>query len=188
VVLIQIGANDLPGKGPERETIPGPVPDPLPTEGLGSQALDWFRLNITRFVEESRAMKALPLLATQPERHEFEAYSATPLCRNRRYAQAIRAVAADLHVPLLELDRYSLDLYARFGVMGAQAMHYIKPEGDVDHSHFNAMGASIYAEKVAEFLIDQVPVLATAYRKPATPTVAHLKPNHTVMESIIGKA
>src|SRR5262245_60447057 len=47
-VLIQFGHNDMPGKGPERET----------------DAKTTFRENLARYVDEARAIGATPILVT----------------------------------------------------------------------------------------------------------------------------
>jgi lysophospholipase L1-like esterase len=54
-MLIQFGHNDMPGKGPERET------DPKTT----------YRENLSRFVDEARAAGAQPILVTSIPRRNF---------------------------------------------------------------------------------------------------------------------
>lgn len=188
VVLIHIGANDIPGKRIERETLPGVVPAVLPASGLGASPLDWYRLNLKRFIDGSRTMGARAVLATQMERHEFESFSATPICRNKLYAQAVREVARELETPLIDLQAYSLELFTRYGVLGTQTMHHVRPDGEIDHSHFNPFGASIYAERVAGELIALFPELAAADCRPTPGGESRLVADHSVTEAVVGKA
>ena len=55
-ILIQFGHNDMPGKGPKRET------DPATT----------FPQNLTRFIEEARSIGAKPILVTSLARRVFD--------------------------------------------------------------------------------------------------------------------
>src|SRR5438067_799223 len=55
-VLIQFGHNDMPGKGPARET------DPNTT----------YRENMARYVDEARAVGAVPILVTSMARRTFD--------------------------------------------------------------------------------------------------------------------
>src|ERR1035441_4427656 len=50
-ILIQFGHNDVPGKGPDRETDPGTT----------------YRENLARYVDEARAAGAIPVLITSIE-------------------------------------------------------------------------------------------------------------------------
>lgn len=188
VVVIQLGANDIPGKRPERETLPGPVPEVWPDTGLGSRALDWYRLNLARYVAEARGIGAQAVLVASPERHEFQQASSTPTCRNRLYAQAVREVASELRVPLVDLNRYSLELFERYGVMGSLAMHVARDDGSYDHSHYNRLGASIYAEHIAGVLAEACPVLREAYHPSTLQSESRLVMDRRVMDAVVGKA
>src|SRR6266511_2389562 len=86
-VLIQFGHNDNPGKGPERET------DPETT----------YRANLTRYVDESRAAGATPILVTSIVRRNFDASGKIKRDRNVPYVEAVRRLAAEKNVPLIDL-------------------------------------------------------------------------------------
>src|SRR5262245_33600096 len=55
-ILIQFGHNDVPGKGPDRET----------------DAATTYRANLARYIDEARAVGAKPVLVTSIVRRNFE--------------------------------------------------------------------------------------------------------------------
>ncbi|WP_434989618.1 rhamnogalacturonan acetylesterase [Xanthomonas melonis] len=96
VVLIQFGHNDQPGK-------PGRSTD-LATE---------FPANLRRYVAEARAAGAVPVLVTPLTRRQFE--RGQLLDDLGPWAQATRAVARDLQVPLVDLHARSRALVQGMG-------------------------------------------------------------------------
>ncbi|WP_372361879.1 rhamnogalacturonan acetylesterase [Xanthomonas sp. NCPPB 1325] len=88
VVLIQFGHNDQPGK-------PGRSTD-LATE---------FPANLRRYVAEARAAGAVPVLVTPLTRRQFE--RGQLLDDLAPWAQATRAVARELQVPVIDLHARS---------------------------------------------------------------------------------
>ncbi|KLD69409.1 rhamnogalacturonan acetylesterase [Xanthomonas pisi] len=96
VVLIQFGHNDQPGK-------PGRSTD-LATE---------FPANLRRYVAEARAAGAVPVLVTPLTRRQFEAGQLVDDLGP--WAQATRAVARELQVPLVDLHARSRALVQGMG-------------------------------------------------------------------------
>ncbi|MBB3825268.1 rhamnogalacturonan acetylesterase [Xanthomonas arboricola] len=96
VVLIQFGHNDQPGK-------PGRSTD-LATE---------FPANLRRYVAEARAAGAVPVLVTPLTRRQFE--RGQLLDDLAPWAQATRAVARDLQVPVVDLHARSRALVQGMG-------------------------------------------------------------------------
>ncbi|MBB4100203.1 rhamnogalacturonan acetylesterase [Sphingomonas kyeonggiensis] len=95
-VLIQFGHNDQPGK-------PGRSTD-LATE---------FPANLKRYVEEVRAAGAEPILLTPLTRRQFRQGR---LDRDLdAWADAIRKVAAEMQVPLVDLNKRSADAVEALG-------------------------------------------------------------------------
>src|SRR6478609_8036951 len=84
--LIQFGHNDEPGKGPERET------DPKTT---------YFQ-NMARYVDETRAMGATPVLVTSLVRRTFDP-SGKIRSSQTAYVEAVRRLSAEKLVPLVDL-------------------------------------------------------------------------------------
>ena len=140
--LIQFGHNDEPGKGPERET------DPATT----------YRAYLSRYIADARAIGAKPVLVTSLSRRTFKAgklYSTlTP------YVNAVRALAAEQRVPLIDLHARS---FALAETMGEDAWAEYSPRdaaGAVDRTHLNAKGGFLVAPLVVADLRRIVPELA----------------------------
>ncbi len=149
-VLIQFGHNDQPGKGPERET----------------DAATSFRRNLERFVDEARAIGARPVLVTPLTRRNFnaagriesggsEAHDDARAGLRRAndlsdYAAAVRAVASEKKVPLIDLNARSIDQMNRLGPRAAAVFHARGREpGKPDTTHLSPEGAEKTAALVA---------------------------------------
>ena len=147
VILIQFGHNDQPGKGPERET------DPATT----------YREFLARYVDEARAIGARPILVTSLTRRHF-----TPEGKIRSdlgpYADAVKAVAAEKKVPVIDLYARSIELLERLGPQ-ASAEFDPKPKEDSkaaapDRTHLSPKGSAVFGTLVADELMKAEPALA----------------------------
>lgn len=111
-VLIQFGHNDQPGK-------PGRSTD-LVTE---------FPVNIARYVTETRAKAATPVLVTPLARRQFKAgkldNDLVP------WADAIRKIAADTSTPLLDLNADSAAALQALGPVLAARFAQLPPSPEV---------------------------------------------------------
>jgi hypothetical protein len=85
--VIQLSQRSVAGKGPERET------DPATT----------FRANMERYVEETRAMGATPVLVTSIVRRLFDGEGRFRPDTLVPYAEAVRRLAAEREVALIDL-------------------------------------------------------------------------------------
>lgn len=111
-VLIQFGHNDQPGK-------PGRSTD-LATE---------FPANLKRYVEETRAAGAEPILLTPLTRRQFKDGK---LDRDLEpWAAAIRKVAAEMRVPLVDLNKRSADAVEALGPSMANRFAQLAPAREV---------------------------------------------------------
>lgn len=138
-VLIQFGHNDQPGKGPNRET------DPNTT----------YQENLSRFVDEARAIGAEPVLITSMARRTFDngkiRYDLEP------YADAVKKVAKAKKVPLVDLHAHSIALLEKLGPEGTKAFDPVTKEGRPDHTHLSPKGGEVMAQIVAEELVKVLP-------------------------------
>jgi len=141
VVFIQFGHNDVPGKPETHYTDPG-----VPTD----ETTHFFRNNIRTYVRDTRErLGALPILVTPMERRVFD--DGKIRRTNEPYAVAMRAVAAELGVHVVDLNAMSIEMYERlYAEVGADAGKDLHIEGD--NTHFNAVGARLYAAEVAKNL------------------------------------
>ena len=123
-VLIQFGHNDShePGR-------------PESTDAAGD-----YRDYLRRYVDESRAAGATPILVTPMHRRTFGA-DGTLADTLRPYADAMEAVAAEENVALIDLHAASGELFARLGDEASAEMAH-EPG---DRTHFNEKGAKVMA-------------------------------------------
>lgn len=115
-----------------------------------------FLRNLLRFIRETRAKGATPILATSVARRQWDEqgrFVEPP----SEYVIVTREVAARENVPLLELRRATVKLERDLGVEGSRALHLhlppgrydSYPNGAKDDTHYNAHGATLVAELVA---------------------------------------
>jgi lysophospholipase L1-like esterase len=140
-VVIQFGHNDMPGKRPTRET----------------DAATTYRANLTRYIEEARAIGARPILVTSVVRRNFKDGKLVDLLAD--YAAAARAVATQQRVPLIDLHARSLAAVERLGPEGCAEFGPMK-DGKRDSTHFSPAGAAWAAGLVAEELRRVSPEMA----------------------------
>lgn len=149
-VLIQFGHNDQPGKGPERET------DPETT----------YRANLIRYVEEARAAGAKPVLVTSLVRRTFQPDKQHLRVDLEPYVAAMKKVAQEKQVPLVDLHARSHELIEKLGPEGVKEM---EPEGKEpgthDGTHLNERGGEIIAPLVADELRKVAPELGAHLSK-----------------------
>jgi pectinesterase len=145
--LVQFGHNDEPGKGPERET------DPKTT----------YRAFMARYVDESRAIGATPILVTSLVRRIYNP-DGTIKTSQTAYVEAVRALAVEKHVSLVDLHAISL---ADAENAGDEVWADLSPrddKGEVDRTHLNAKGSDVVGRMVADALRQSVPELAAFFR------------------------
>jgi lysophospholipase L1-like esterase len=143
--LIQFGHNDEPGKGPERET------DPRTT----------YRVNMARYVDEARSAGGTPVLITSLVRRLFNP-DGTIRTTQTAYVEAVRGLAAEKKVPLIDLHAISR---ADAEHAGDEVWADLSPRddlGQIDRTHLNAKGSEVVGRMVADALRVAVPALAPA--------------------------
>jgi lysophospholipase L1-like esterase len=145
--LIQFGHNDEPGKGPERET------DPKTT----------YRANMARYVDDVRGIGATPILVTSLVRRLYKE-DGTIRTTQTPYVEAVRALAVEKKVPLVDLHAISL---ADAENAGDDVWADLSPrdeQGQVDRTHLNAKGSEVVGRMVVEALRASVRELAPRLR------------------------
>lgn len=114
-----------------------------------------FKANLVRYVAETRAQKALPVLITPVARRKFDAAGKVE-GTHTVYSEIVRVTAAEQKVPLIDLDRESQALLQQFGVENSKLLfnqlapgeHPNYPDGKEDNTHFNELGARKMAQLV----------------------------------------
>ncbi|WP_028810160.1 rhamnogalacturonan acetylesterase [Streptomyces sp. 351MFTsu5.1] len=135
VLLVQFGHNDEKSEDPTRYTEPW------------STYQEYLRL----YVEAARARGARPVLATSVERRKFDA-SGNAVPTHKEYPAAVRALAAEEGVALLDIQALSLALWQRLGVEETKR-YFNWTATEQDNTHFNPPGAIAVARLVAGELL-----------------------------------
>ncbi len=145
LLLIQFGHNDEKTDDPARGT------DPYTT----------YQDCLRRYIAEARARRARPVLLTPVERRRF-AEDGTARPTHGDYPAAMRALAAEERVPLLDLQARTLARWQELGPDGTEAyFNWLEPgespnypDGRQDNTHFRPAGAIEVARMTARALLD----------------------------------
>jgi lysophospholipase L1-like esterase len=148
-LLIQFGHND------QKET----------GEGVGP--FTSYKSSLRRFIVEARKKGAQPVLVTSMLRRRFD-QSGRIIDTLAPYPEAMRKVAAEEKVPLIDLNAMSRTLFEAMGPEGSKRAFVHYPAGTFpgqreelkDDSHFSAYGAYQLAKCVVEGIKKEVPSLA----------------------------
>ena len=136
-VFIEFGHNDEKIEDPKRYAAPN-------TD---------YRNNLIRFIKDVRAKKAFPVLLTSVMRRKFDE-SGNFVDTHGEYPDAVRKVAAELKVPLIDMHRLSEAIIKKYGVEDSRKLFLqLKagenanyPKGVEDNTHFNNFGAEEMAK------------------------------------------
>jgi lysophospholipase L1-like esterase len=157
-VIIQFGHNDEKQQDPKRYTEP-----------FGS-----FKQNLERYVHEVRQRHGNPVLATPVARRAFTDQNELRDTHGD-YSRAVRQVAAEQKVPLLDLQRDTAALLLDLGPERSKKMfmwvepgeYATIPGGRKDDTHFNAYGAGRVCDLAVEEMRVVAPELAAWLISPA---------------------
>lgn len=150
-VIIQFGHNDEKKEDPKRYADPRGA----------------YQENLRRFVTDVRAKGANPILATSVARRKWDD-AGKLVDTHGDYPETLRAVAAELKVPLLEMNKLTTALEEGHGVEGSKRLHLWipagvyerKPDGWEDNTHYCAYGAErVAALAVQEIIRLQLPLM-----------------------------
>ena len=149
-VFIQFGHNDEAKEKTERYTTP-----------------DEYKANITKFISEARSKKGIPVLFTPVSRRRFDA-DGHAIETHKEYSALVREVAASEKIPMIDMDKKTMELYQQFGKENSKWLflqlkpgeHPNYPDGRDDNTHFNELGARLVAQLVLTELQKFFPDLA----------------------------
>jgi lysophospholipase L1-like esterase len=118
-----------------------------------------YKVNLIKFITESQAKNAIPILITPVSRRSFDKDGNTKET-HIEYTKAVFEVGAQFHVPVIDLDKKSRELYQQMGPVKSKilfmeldsAEHPNYPLGRHDNTHFNEYGA----RKLAEIVINDM--------------------------------
>lgn len=134
-VFIQFGHNDEKSNDTSRYTLPETT----------------FRQNLIRYINETKAKGAHPVLFTSIARRKFVDGKLSDT--HGDYVTVPRALAKEMNIPLVDLNRSTSDLIQRMGEKKSKKLFlHIKPgqfsklpDGKKDDTHLNEKGAEAVA-------------------------------------------
>jgi lysophospholipase L1-like esterase len=158
-VFIQFGHNDESKEKTDRYTTP-----------------EQYSVNLLRFITETRAKKAIPVLLTPVSRRKFDK-DGKAVETHEVYASLVRQVAKEQGVPLIDADEKTIALYQQFGPDYSKLLflqlekgeHPNYPDGKIDNTHFNELGARKVAQIILQGVRDLNLGLSAHIRKPVEP-------------------
>jgi lysophospholipase L1-like esterase len=141
-VFIQFGHNDEAKEKLERYATP-----------------DTFKMNLVKFITETREKKATPILFTPVSRRKFDK-EGNAVETHKEYTALTKEVAKEQNVLFIDLDEKSRALYQQFGAENSKLLflqlqageHPNYPDGRADNTHFSEMGARLIAQLVLKEL------------------------------------
>lgn len=141
-VFIQFGHNDESPEKKERYATP-----------------DTFKMNLHRFIRETKEKKAIPILFTPVSRRKFDK-SGNAVPTHEQYSALVKEVATETGVLFIDLDEKSRALYQQMGEENSKLLflqlqpgeHPNYPEGKTDNTHFTELGARLIAQLVLKEL------------------------------------
>ncbi|TCJ14222.1 rhamnogalacturonan acetylesterase [Flaviaesturariibacter flavus] len=155
-VFIQFGHNDESKEKTDRYTTP-----------------EQYTANILRFIAETRAKKAVPVLLTPVSRRKFD-NDGNAVETHEEYAPLVRRIAQEQGIAFIDADEKTKALYQQFGPEYSKLLflqlekgeHPNYPDGKNDNTHFNELGARKVAQIILQGVRDLNLELAAHIRKP----------------------
>jgi len=149
-VLIQFGHNDGSIQKTERYATP-----------------EEYQYNLKKFINETRAKKAIPVLCTPIVRRKFDE-EGKYMESHGEYPNLVRQVAKQANVPVLEMHLKSRYLLEKLGSEESKALYLhipqqtidSLPDGLTDNTHFSELGAHSMAKIAVDEIREKVPQLA----------------------------
>lgn len=155
-VIIEFGHNDQKSEDPKRYADPE-------TD---------YRSNLKKYIADTRAKGAHPILATPIVRRKFDD-NGKLIDTHGKYPQVVKEVGQEENVPVLDLHEKSQELVINYGEERSKQLYLhiapgeyeSLPEGKEDDTHLSPWGAFRVCDIVAEELETKVPELAKYLKK-----------------------
>lgn len=131
--------------------------DEVPTKVNTYTTPDQFKANLEKFVTETRNKSGNPILLTPVSRRSFDSLGVA-LQTHPEYSPYVIEISQKLNVPLIDLDAKSRAMYQQMGVEDSKLLfvqlkpgeHPNYPNGKIDNTHFNELGARLVAQLVLQ--------------------------------------
>ncbi|WP_455497379.1 pectinesterase family protein [Coprobacter sp.] len=127
-----------------------------------------YKANLRKYIDETREVGAIPVLFTPIVRRKFNKEGML-LDTHGRYADAVKDVAAEKRVQLIDLNRLSAGLLEKYGEEKSTSLFVwvnagtcaALPKGKQDNTHLNVRGAREIARMVAGVIKKTIPELSS---------------------------
>jgi pectinesterase len=120
---------------------------------------------MTQYINEVRAIGAKPILVTSMVRRQWDKSDPNKINSTLTpYAEAVRALAKEKNVPLVDLYTSSKKLCEQLGKEKCYEFSPTKENNQYDNTHLNVKGSVMFARLVVEDLIKAVPELKPLFR------------------------
>ncbi|MCU0469956.1 MAG: glycosyl hydrolase family 28 protein [Arcicella sp.] len=121
-----------------------------------------YRKNLIRYIEETQAKGAIPILLTPVMRRKFDE-SGKFIDQHGEYPKVVREIAQQYHLYLIDAHQESQKIIEQQGVEGSKKMFMIFgggiykkfPKGNDDNTHFSPYGARLMVNMVAGEMVKQ---------------------------------
>lgn len=133
-VLIQFGHNDVPGKGPERET----------------DAASTYRFHLAQYIDEARAIGATPILVTSIVRRGFTRDGKFRPDSLAPYVEAVHVVAKEKRVAVMDLYTRTREQASALGPERSKEIGRVTTDGKQDNTHLGPKGQATIGRMAAE--------------------------------------
>ena len=155
-VFIEFGHNDESKEKKERYT-----------------TIDEYKSNLEKFINETLAKNAKPILFTPVSRRKFDS-TGHAIETHKEYSAAMRDLAIAKNIPLIDLDQKTMELYDKFGKENSKLLflqlkageHPNYPDGKEDNTHYSELGARLVAQMALAELKVKFPEMIDYLVKP----------------------
>ncbi|MGY5354472.1 rhamnogalacturonan acetylesterase [Wenyingzhuangia sp. IMCC45467] len=152
-------------------------------KGEGNGAWGLYTNLLKEFITEARKKGGIPVLCTPTQRRAFN-NDGTLRPTHGEYPAAMRKVANDLQVPLIDITQMTTKMYEAWGVEPSRKAFVQYPANTFpgqtkkleDNTHFNSFGANEIAKAVI-LGIQELKLDLVKYIKPNTPKYNPANPN-----------
>jgi lysophospholipase L1-like esterase len=130
-------------------------------KGEGKGPFTSYKQNLKFLIDEARKRGGIPVLITSMNRRTFDKEGRMTNSHGD-YPDAVRQLAQEAHVPLIDLNRMSKTLYEAWGNEGSKKAFVHFPKGTfpnqtadlADNTHFNPYGGYELAKCIVQGIID----------------------------------
>lgn len=159
-VLIQFSHNDEKNNGLDGDEVQAANPDSVVADTRGTSPFGTYKEYLRKYIDETRALDATPILVTPIVRRYFSGGKITQKGRHNLsaegehdldYVMAMKEVAEEKEVQLIDHTELTAQLVEAYGDAGSKAQLYC--EGD--NTHTSATGAMLFARLVAQEMVRQ---------------------------------